>query len=611
MDFGIKLGVLKPYSSLIPLASRAVLKDIPSLPTADRCTCTPAAVPTLPFSYHPGIMEDPMEVLKGLHITSLDEEESEQSDVDVYDINDDDDDDEVCIPVTLGFVEKPEKPWALLRQLFPSKAGSTPAWLDPINLPSGRSFICDFCEEPLQFLLQVYAPISEKEYSFHRVLYVFTCMSMTCLLRDQHEQWKREPQKPLRSVKVWRCQLPRTNQFYSSNPPKYDGSDRPLGIGAPLCTWCGTWKGDKVCSSCKHARYCSEKHQAINWRSGHKLKCRQITATSSPCSMSSKEIQEVASTSLWPEFEIKIEDECESDVEIPQGQVVETGKLDLDESEGVDEDKISWATFQERIGRAPEQVIRDSGARPLWPMSSGRPSKTDIPKCSYCGGERNFEFQILPQLLYYFGVQNETNSLDWASIAIYTCVDSCEASAAYKEEFAWFSIAVDDFLAHTLVGDNPQENGQQSHNGPHNRPHPPRFRFIGARIAAIMVRKVAMTEAAPKRAATTTANSGQLSWKMRPAKRAQNPSIRNTTMGPTCCLESKAESWWNPMRAPPSRVISHFPSSAPLKNWSIGAGNLYRTLAGGSTSAPGECCGERRKELEAGRSVDVNMSGRK
>lgn len=31
------------------------------------------------------------------------------------------------------------------------------AWLDLVNLPSGRSCVCDICGEPLQFLLQVFA----------------------------------------------------------------------------------------------------------------------------------------------------------------------------------------------------------------------------------------------------------------------------------------------------------------------------------------------------------------------------------------------------------------------------------------------------------------------
>lgn len=48
--------------------------------------------------------------------------------------------------------------------------------------------------------------------------------------------------------------------------------------------------------------------------------------------------------------------------------------------------------------------------------------------------------QILPQLLYYFGVQNDVNSLDWSTIVIYTCEASCDESMAYKEEFAWVQL---------------------------------------------------------------------------------------------------------------------------------------------------------------------------
>lgn len=83
---------------------------------------------------------------------------------------------------------------------------------------------------------------------------------MSCLRRDQHEQWKHQTEKGsrrykghlllifhflvfqiaflsicllflycLRSIKVFRGQLPRDNQFYSSEAPKNNGSDKPLG----------------------------------------------------------------------------------------------------------------------------------------------------------------------------------------------------------------------------------------------------------------------------------------------------------------------------------------------------------------------------------------------
>ncbi|KAL5791880.1 hypothetical protein ACOSP7_000474 [Xanthoceras sorbifolium] len=406
---------------------------------------------------------DSLQKLKGLKITSLDDDDEEQEQdtiPDEYDDDDDDDDEEEeeeQEPVTLGFLEKPKNSRSLLRHLFPSKTGGTPAWLDPVNLPSGRSCLCDICGEPLQFLLQVYAPISEKDSTFHRTLFVFMCPSMRCLLRDQHEQWKRPPESPSRSVKVFHCQLPRSNPFYSSEPPKSDGTDKPSGPGVALCNWCGTWKGDKVCSSCRRAHYCSQKHQVMHWRTGHKIECQQLCLSDqsfdtnpSNGGTSATERQKVASKSIWPEYEMINEDESEYDTEMSEDNgdtntlISKTGTDDtmkslLSNFEG-DDDRKSWASFQERIGKAPEQILRycrSTSAKPLWPMSSGRPSKADIPKCSYCGGPRCFEFQILPQLLYYFDVKNDVDSLDWATIVVYTCEDSCEASVSYKEEFVW------------------------------------------------------------------------------------------------------------------------------------------------------------------------------
>nr|CAD1833265.1 unnamed protein product [Ananas comosus var. bracteatus] len=397
-------------------------------------------------------MDSELEDLRKLRITTMEglegdegEEAVEHDDVEEEEEEEEEEDE----GVTLGFVEKPKNPRSLLRHLFPSKAGAVPAWLDPVNLPPEKSSTCGFCGEPLQFLLQIYAPISEKKSTFHRTLFVFMCPSMSCLLRDQHEQWKREGGNLCRSVKVFRCQLPRTNPFYSSEPPRRDGTDKPLCAGVSLCCWCGTWKGEKLCSSCRKVRYCSEKHQALHWRSGHKNDCRRIIsseASDSPL---------VASTTLWPEYEIAIEEEYVFNSEVSEENSSSTSLVPTDNNKKdemvqslmdqfeADADKKSWASFQERLARAPEQVLRycrDPMARPLWPLSIGRPSKADIPSCSYCKSPLCYEFQIMPQLLYYFGVKNDPDSLDWATIVVYTCLESCETSMGYKEEFAWVQL---------------------------------------------------------------------------------------------------------------------------------------------------------------------------
>ncbi|XP_074567429.1 uncharacterized protein LOC141824092 [Curcuma longa] len=397
-------------------------------------------------------MDSYMNDMLPLQELSLDEATKE---VELEESYEEDEEDELEEYVTLGTIEKPKHPKFLLRHLFPSKTGGTPAWLDPVEFPTGKFSRCDFCEEPLQFLLQIYAPIPEKESTFHRMLYVFICPSMSCLLQDQHEQWKRREEAPRRSIKVFRCQLPRSNAFYSSEPPRKDGNDKPLSVGVALCSWCGTWKGEKVCSSCKQARYCCEKHQAMHWKSGHKNQCHHnLESISSGLPREKLSRDKVACSSLWPEYEILIEDECAYDVEASEGASYETSSLVtqhvtddtyqfLSDKFEADDNKRSWASFQERISKCPSQVLRysrDLMANPLWPLSIGRPSMTNLPKCKYCNGSVCYEFQIMPQLLYYLGVKNDSDSLDWGTIVIYTCLASCEASVRYKEEFVWVQL---------------------------------------------------------------------------------------------------------------------------------------------------------------------------
>ncbi|PWZ56733.1 Programmed cell death protein 2 [Zea mays] len=374
-------------------------------------------------------MESSAKKLSSLRITSLDGDDDETEDPhqpppagpSAAAADSDDDDEEEEAEVTLGVLSKPKHPGLLLRHLFPSKAGGIPAWLDPVNLPSEKSSCCGFCGEPLQFVLQIYAAVEDNVAAFHRTLFMFMCPSMACLLRDQHEQWKHKHGNPCRSVKVFRCQLPRTNAFYSVQPPKHDRSDKPLCPGglmllnsfkyllpAHVCHWCGTWKGDKICSSCKKARYCSEKHQALHWRTGHKNDCLQIISSSAASNSVLPTVGKVPANTSWPEFEIKIDYEgrfdCDSGDENNSKLLVmqRHGKPDammqswMDQFEA-DSDNKCWASFQERVSRAPNQVLRycrEPNAKPLWALSSGCPSNADIPSCSYCKGPLCYEFQV-------------------------------------------------------------------------------------------------------------------------------------------------------------------------------------------------------------------------
>ncbi|KAK9937379.1 hypothetical protein M0R45_014174 [Rubus argutus] len=303
-----------------------------------------------------------------------------------------------------------------------------------------RSCLCDICGEPLQFVLQVYAP-EEKQSTFHRTLFVFMCMSMACLRRDQHEQWKCHRDNPSRSVKK-----------DSTEPPE---------ARASLCSWCGTWKGIKRCTGCRQTLYCSEKHWVKHSLSGHEFECQRMRISSQLVEGSSANgetpsavVLKVASKTLWPEYKIIQEFESAYDTQMSDDNVnansmvsrnqMDDGLMSIADNFEGDGDKKNWASFQERIDLAPEQVLRycrSPDAKPLWPLTSGRPSKADIPKCHYCDGPLCFEFQILPQLLYYFHVKNDVDSLDWATIVVYTCEASCDASVAYKEEFAWVQIS--------------------------------------------------------------------------------------------------------------------------------------------------------------------------
>ena len=167
-------------------------------------------------------------------------------------------------PVELGFIEESTDSWKLASAFFPSKFGGVPAWLDLKSLPKPEDIKCPSCDSPTKFLLQIYAPLETAE-TFHRSIFLFVCSKPHCCAeRSSNKNWV-----------ALRCQLQRSNDFYSSEPPADDpklAELSPENFDAHLCRICGAG-GPLSCSGCKKVRYCGKEHQTVDWKMGHKAEC--------------------------------------------------------------------------------------------------------------------------------------------------------------------------------------------------------------------------------------------------------------------------------------------------------------------------------------------------
>ncbi|KIH56765.1 programmed cell death protein 2 domain protein [Ancylostoma duodenale] len=64
------------------------------------------------------------------------------------------------------------------------------------------------------------------------------------------------------------------------------------------------------------------------------------------------------------------------------------------------------------------------------------PPPSEIPPCENCGAPRTFELQLMPHLLSLIDVDAMGQSIDWASVYVFTCSRSCEvANQGYAKEY--------------------------------------------------------------------------------------------------------------------------------------------------------------------------------
>lgn len=402
------------------------------------------------------------------------------------------------VDVTLGFAEEVADFHVFDPCRFPSKLGGLPVWLYGKNNPP-CILRCKVCDAVLSFLVQLYAPIDYLEHCFHRTVYVFICRSQNCGGGQG-------------TARVLRTQLHRGNPLYQfsaigtthEDNPRLDGSalSHPTRCLCKLsdsentsttvgCTLCGC-KATARCGKCSLLWYCSRDCQKIDWRLGHRDQCGKLSEHESSENLS-LDMRKKRQRWRFRQYEI-VHEQCPSpgdsgDIElrasednaderngssltgpserscIPKGSLQDVSEDELPESlfrhgssNNVSRPRTKDRAFQrfcDSMASAPSQIVRYwRGGRPIWPCKVD-PSSLQFQttrQCSRCGGALHFEFQLLPQLLHYLGVDSEPHlkpdassygGLDWGTIAIYTCEQSCTVGGdehgsqfSYQEETA-------------------------------------------------------------------------------------------------------------------------------------------------------------------------------
>jgi pre-rRNA-processing protein TSR4 len=218
-----------------------------------------------------------------------------------------------------------------------------------------------------------------------------------------------------------------------------------------VCCVCGKY-ADKRCAQCKKRDYCSKEHQAEHWTLfNHSKECAQVLEDKlQNMKLSDDESKNILAKSsyIFPEFEIITDPE--EPVEEDENEEKKIQKLIQDyENEGSDDDKDDieaedteidkvFLEFQKVIKREPDQILRyarGEGSKPLWVNSKHILPEKDVPKCRYCGGERVYEFQILPQLLYKLKIEDQPDPMEWENLVAFTCKNSCKKEGVtYYEE---------------------------------------------------------------------------------------------------------------------------------------------------------------------------------
>ena len=370
-------------------------------------------------------------------------------------------DDDECddLEWDLGFLEEQKDKTQLHAVCFPSKVGGEPQWLDPSVNPK-QMVEANATKRRMDFLLQIYAANdtteedslkNARENAFHRTIYVFTSV-------DGDKVFEKG------KVRAVRSQLARVNEFYGTTPAPRRGVRESDDLRVEEMIREFEAKKRAIKTKVKMTLSGGNGSESKEEEEEMKMKMKMKTKTKNE-----------NENTVYPEFEIVVEPESDADEAScssmdSEGVVADTNdddnkktsantnkkkmfqsigdeaitETDLKEiaSGVIDSDAQRLATFSVKLAKFPDQVLRycpAQNAKAMWPSKSLAPDDRNIPDCPRCRGKRRFEFQILPTIVSFIvpkeSVELNDSSLDFGSIAVYTCSKSCALEGEYAEEY--------------------------------------------------------------------------------------------------------------------------------------------------------------------------------
>ncbi len=332
-------------------------------------------------------------------------------------------------PVQLGFAETPRKGDLDLKN-FPSKIGGLPVWLLPLSNNIDESFFTCSCGENLSFLLQLYCPLEDKNNCFHRMIYVFFCQKC----------WKKQD-----LVKVLRMNLPEESTYYDGeeilNYKKIEEDETIKRVNEKLKNlileefYITTAPEQKEASKLYLDFYNNAEEKSITSNDSinkGNFEEEEIVINNI---QEEKEYDNMIKNYLKENPGANIEKvEAESDDEKENDKIIDSTNQD-----------IIMNLFTKVINYDKKQVVRfyRNNFYPLW-FTQEKMITTKNTKCTNCGGNVEFEFQIMP---YLFLIQPKIAFNDIGTIVIYTCRKCCDSKieGGFVQEYGFIQRTGENF----------------------------------------------------------------------------------------------------------------------------------------------------------------------